>query len=304
MNESRPRRLPGLARKLYRRSRALRRARSENRLQPRLRVDSDAPELVLSPHWDDAVLDCWSLLSSGRELTVVNVFAGVPPPGRAGVWESVSGARDSAERARRRIAEDTRALALAGRAPLSLALLDAKYRQTPSALDVDELDRALSAAVQSASHVYVPAGIGAHADHLLARRYGRLLLRAGMPVTLYAELPYCIFHGWPSWVDGREPEPNRNVEAYWLSFLERVPEMPPLRSAYVERMDGPTAAAKLEAIRCYETSLNYGIRCLLADPAFHGFEVRWQLVGPTGDAAQTMTPGRAADGGAGPTTGD
>ncbi len=286
MNESRPRRIPGLARKLYRRSRALRRARGEKRLQPRLRVDCDAPELVLSPHWDDAVLDCWSLLSSNRELTVVNLFAGVPSPGRAGVWEAVSGARDSAERARGRIAEDARALALAGRAPLSLPLLDAKYREARSTLDLDELDRALSAAVQGASRVYVPAGIGAHADHLLARRYGLRLLRTGMPVTLYAELPYCIFHGWPSWVDGREPEPNRNVDAYWQSFLERVPGMPPLRSAEVERLDTATAAAKLEAIRCYQTSLNYGVRQLLADPAVHGLEVRWQLVAPAGDATR------------------
>lgn len=272
--------LSGLPRKLYRRSRALGRARAESRLQPRLRVDFDAPELLLSPHWDDAVLDCWSLLSSDRRLNVLNLFAGMPPAGRAGVWEAVSGARDSAERAHRRSAEDARALALAGRSPLSLALLDAQYRRPASGLDLRELDHAVSDEVQSASRVYVPAGIGGHADHLLARRYGRLLLQTGMPVTLYAELPYCIFHGWPPWVDGGEPAPNRNVDAYWQAFLKDVPEMPPLRSANVERLDGPTAAAKLDAIGCYETSLNYGVRQLLGNPAFHGFEVRWQLVKP------------------------
>jgi hypothetical protein len=275
--------LSGLPRKLYRRSRALGKARSESRLQPRLRVDFDAPELLLSPHWDDAVLDCWSLLSSDRQLNVLNLFAGMPPAGRAGVWEAVSGARDSAERAHRRSAEDAVALARAGRSPLSLALLDAQYRRPASALDLRKLDRAVSDEVQSASRVYVPAGIGGHPDHLLARRYGRLLLQTGMPVTLYAELPYCIFHGWPPWVDGGEPAPNRNVDAYWQAFLEDVPEMPPLRSANVERLDGPTAAAKLDAIGCYETSLNYGVRQLLGNPAFHGFEVRWQLVKPDVD---------------------
>lgn len=286
MRRSPLRSLSGLPRRLYRRSQALGKAHAEARLQPRLRVDLDAPELVLSPHWDDAVLDCWSLLSSDRELNVLNLFAGVPPAGRVGVWEAVSGARDSAERARGRIAEDTLALARAGRAPLSLPLLDAQYRRPPSALDLQKLDRAVSDEVQSASRVYVPAGIGAHADHLLARRYGLLLLRAGMPVTLYAELPYCIFHGWPSWVDGREPAPNRNVDAYWQAFLKDVPEMPALRSAEVERLNGPAAAAKLEAIGCYETSLNYGVRQLLADPAFHGFEVRWPLARPGVDRHQ------------------
>jgi hypothetical protein len=232
----------------------------------------------LSPHWDDAVLDCWSLLASDGELTVVNVFAGSPPPGHRGRWEAVIGAQDSAQRARERMAEDVRALAHAGRTPLNLPLLDAQYRRwEPSVVQLDDIDRALAAQVQLASRVYVPAGIGSHADHLLLRRYGRVLAEAGMPVTLYAELPYCIFHGWPPWVDGAESSPKRDVDAYWRSFLGDVPEMPALRSAEVVRLDGPSASSKREAIGCYEASLNYGMRQLLADPAFHGFEVRWQL---------------------------
>jgi hypothetical protein len=278
------RRLSGLPRGLYRRSRARSRSREENRFQSRLHVDPAAPELVLSPHWDDAVLDCWSLLAGERRLRVVNLFAGVPAPGTHGVWEEIMGVSDSAARTRERIAEDARALALAGREPCNLPLLDDRYRRpTGSVLDLNDLDRALTAEVQSASHVYVPAGIGAHPDHLLARRYGRMLLRHGMPVTLYAELPYCIFHGWPSWVDGREPAPNRNVDAYWQSFLRDVPEMPALHSAAVERLDDATASTKCKALQCYETSLNYGARRLLETPEFHRFEVRWELVGPAGD---------------------
>jgi hypothetical protein len=243
---------------------------------------------VLSPHWDDAVLDCWSLLASERALNLVNVFGGTPPAGLAGVWEAIIGVQDSAERARERMAEDTRALALAGREPVNLPLLDAQYRrQTRSAVGLDELDRALAAEVQSASRVYVPAGIGSHADHVLARHYGRMLLRVGLPVTLYAELPYCVFHGWPPWVDGREPAPKRNVDAYWQSFLRGVPEMPSLRCAEVVRLDARTASAKRQAMECYEASLNFGIRQLLADPAFHGFEVRWDLVGPDGASDQS-----------------
>src|SRR5271168_734968 len=165
MNRTRPRRLPGLPRSLYRRSQRRRDAREERDFRSRLRVEQDAPELLLSPHWDDAVLGCWSLLSSGRELNVVNVFAGIPPSGRAGVWEAIIGVRDSAQRARERMAEDTLALARAGREPVNLPLLDAKYRrQTSSVAGLHELDLALAAEVRSASRVYVPAGIGSHAD--------------------------------------------------------------------------------------------------------------------------------------------
>ncbi len=286
MNPRRPRSPLRIPRDVYRRARAKGAAREEGGLRSRLRVDSHAPALLLSPHWDDAVLDCWSLLSSDEELNVVNLFAGIPPGGRAGVWEAVIGARDSSERARERMAEDGRALALAGRAPLNLALLDAQYRrESRSTLGLEDLDRALAAAVPSASHVYVPAGIGGHTDHVLARRYGRLLLELGIGVSVYAELPYCTFHGWPSWVDGREPAPNRDVDAYWRSFLDGVPEMPPLRSAEIVRLDSAAASAKAEAIRCYEASLNYGVRHLMSEPAFSGFEVLWPLVALRGETA-------------------
>ncbi|MDQ6811477.1 MAG: hypothetical protein M3Z95_06230, partial [Actinomycetota bacterium] len=135
----RPRPLAGLPRKLYRRTRTRGRARAEARLHTGVRADPAAAELVLSPHWDDAVLDCWSLLSSERELNVVNIFAGVPTPGRVTIWEKVLGASDSAERARERIAEDARALGRAGREGLNLPLLDAKYRQARFGLGLEEL---------------------------------------------------------------------------------------------------------------------------------------------------------------------
>jgi len=109
------------------------------------------------------------------------------------------------------------------------------------------------------------------------RDYARAARRGGLPVELYADLPYCTSHGWPVWVSGQEPQDGRDVDAYWRFFLRGVPEMPPLRSAAVERLDASTAAAKAEAILSYEASLNYGVRRLLADPAFHSFEVRWGL---------------------------
>jgi hypothetical protein len=278
MNRHRPRRLRDVPRGVTRRSQARRSAREERTFEPALRIDPGAPELLLSPHWDDAALDCWSLLGGDRELVVVNVFAGIPPPGHAGTWEAIAGLEDTAARARGRMAEDTRVLARAGRTPVNLPLLDVEYRrQTQASTGLEELDRELSHRVPSASRVYAPSGIGGHVDHLLVRRYGRMLLRAGMPVALYAELPYCFFHGWPSWVDGGELEARRDVDAYWRSFVDGVPEMPALRSAVVERLEAPMAAAKAEAIGSYELSLNYAVRRMLADPRAHGFEVRWQL---------------------------
>jgi hypothetical protein len=282
--------------RLLRRHLRSRDSREERRFRTGLRFDPEAPELLLSPHWDDAVLDCWSLLADAeRDLTVVNLFAGMPPAGTLTRWDAVTGARDSAVRAQERLDEDAAALACAGREPLNLSLLDAEYREPAPPYRLNDLDRALAAAVPAASRVYVPAGIGANEDHLLVRRYGRMLLRAGIPVSLYAELPYCVLHGWPHWVDGREPEPTREVDAFWLSFLLAVPEMPALHEVTLERLDPAAAAAKLAAMDRYSTQLpclSLGGRGLLRDPAIHGFEVRWELNGSQAEAAGSGAPAK------------
>lgn len=291
-----PPRLQSIPRQLYRRSQARRTQREERRFSSKLAVDPDAPAVVLSPHWDDAVLDCWSVLSGEHAAVVVNVFAGVPEAGRVTLWDTITGARDSAERARERIAEDAEALARAGRRPASLPFLDAQYRRPPGP-SLERLDTALCAVVPAASRVHVPAGLGGHPDHLLARRYGRMLLSCGMPVSLYADLPYCVLHGWPSWVDGRAADPHRDVDAFWRSFLDDVPELPPLRSARVARLGEAEAAAKLAAMRCYRTQfagLDYGARGLLSDPAIHGFEVSWELGVRARGAAAAPKPGGQA----------
>ena len=273
--------LARIPRSLRRELHALKQSYRERNLRPRLRPDPSAPALLLSPHLDDAVLSCWSVLCAEGELNVVNIFAGEPSaPGRVAPWDLITGASDSATRVRERIAEDVDALQHAGRAPINLPLLDAQYRRPSSAPDLRELDQLVNGAVQSACRVYAPAGIGAHPDHLLTRRYARVLLRAGVPVSLYAELPYCILHGWPNWVDGREPQAFRNVDAFWAQFLSAVPELAALSSAQVTRLHDGAAMAKLAAMSCYATqlqALDYGARGLLADPAIHRYEVRWDL---------------------------
>ena len=47
--------------------------------------------VILSPHFDDAVLSCWHLLASAGEVLVVNVFAGEPPAGTLGWWDRARG---------------------------------------------------------------------------------------------------------------------------------------------------------------------------------------------------------------------
>src|SRR5690242_12626863 len=138
----------------------------------RLVADPSGPVVVLSPHLDDAVLSCWSVLTSENQVQPVNVFSGPPPPGTLTRYDRICGARDSSEHVRERIAEDSRALAAAGRAPVNLPFLDRQYRrpwQTPSLAD---LDGCLAEAVPRLRELYAPAGLGfaPQPDHELVRR--------------------------------------------------------------------------------------------------------------------------------------
>ena len=203
---------------------------------------------VLSPHLDDAVLSAWSVLRRAGPVAVVNVCAGVPPPGPPTRWDSLTGARDAAERMHERLAEDRVALARAGREAVYLDFLDRQYRSGP--IEPDALTRALADAVAGASELWAPAGIGAHPDHVQVRE-AALALRddGGPPVRLYAELPYSIRWGWPEWVSGRRSRDALDVDAWLTSFLPEgtpVPGDPHVLSRAERRR-------KLRALQDYRT---------------------------------------------------
>ena len=83
------------------------------------------------------MLSCWHVLTQPGEVTVVNVFAGIPTGlEEPAWWDRYTGAADSGERVRERIEEDRRALVASGRIPVNLDILDEQYRdgQPPPSL--------------------------------------------------------------------------------------------------------------------------------------------------------------------------
>jgi hypothetical protein len=240
------------------------------------------PAVLLSPHLDDAVFSAWTMLVADRELTVVNVCSGVPAAGPAPRWDRVTGGRDAAEQARTRLAEDRDALALVGREALNLDFLDLQYRDGPLSHE------AIAAALPPASELIAPAAIGAHPDHLAAREAA---LGSGLPVTLYAELPYAARFGWPHWVTGRDPHPHLVPEAdwdHWLAPVRARGELVPR----AQRLTEPQVAAKVAAMESYRSQFpaaNGGPVGLLRNPEIVGFEVRFEL-STDGRPARSATP--------------
>jgi LmbE family N-acetylglucosaminyl deacetylase len=209
------------------------------------RADPSAPAVVLSPHLDDAVWSCFSLLASEDDVLVATVFAGIPD-GEPGWWDAQCGIADSAAHVRARRSEDSAVLRSLGRQAVHLDLLDGQYRDPP--VPAEEILRAFTGRVPAVRRVYAPGGIG-HSDHALVRDAGALLRDRGVPVTVYTDYCYCTREGWPTFVrpDGR-PEADDQWEA---SIGHLVGE----RLAYprVVHLTDEESGRKLEAMRGYVT---------------------------------------------------
>jgi LmbE family N-acetylglucosaminyl deacetylase len=240
---------------------------------------AEAPAVILSPHLDDAVLSAWSVLRGPGDVTVVNVFAGVPATSDPPRCDRLVRASDSRALVLERRAEDREALARAERTPLNLDFLDGQYR------DADPGPRELSAAVAevvpAAATLHAPAAIRGHRDHELVRDLAIELGRsAGIPVVLYADLPYAVHYGWPAWVTGDERQDHLDPEVDWELALASAAVARDALEPRVVRLGANEAAAKLGALRCYSSQfelLNRGPLGLLDHPRVLPFEVRWTV---------------------------
>jgi LmbE family N-acetylglucosaminyl deacetylase len=236
------------------------------------------PIAILSPHFDDAVLSCWRLLTSPQDVTVVNVFAGVPPPGGpAGWWDGRLGPPEAAIETR--MGEDRRALALAGRSAHNLHFLDEQYRNGDQPADV--LLGALAAAIPTGAIVYAPASLGHIPDHDAVRAAAVGLHANGAQVVLYADLPHAAVRGWPPWVTAAGGD-ERVAEA-WDRTLLRAGLDPGSLEPAVTRLAADVRERKIEAVRKYGSqlpALEAIFHRRIDDPELLAFEVEWRLPPP------------------------
>ena len=127
--------------------------------------------LVVSPHFDDAVLSCGQILGAhSGSAVVVTVFGGKPPtyPSPPTDWDLWGGFAESDDIVALRRVEDFNALKVLGASQRYLDFLDWQYAQDDRPT-VDEIVPALEAVVREISpdRVFLPLGIGSN-DHVLA----------------------------------------------------------------------------------------------------------------------------------------
>lgn len=245
---------------------------------------SQGTTVILSPHFDDAVLSCWHVLASVEEVLVVNVFAGVPRPGTLGWWDRLAGETDSAAAVRTRIEEDRAALARAGRATVNLPFLDSQYDQSERA--PREIAEALREAMPAGARIYAPAGLGdEHRDHIAVRTAALALHAEGAEVVLYADLPHATVFGWPRWMLDGSSGAGAGAGAdragdRWAAQLERTGVPVERMAASTHRLSTEVRAGKREAVLTYRSQiapLQKAFGSSLEDPRLLGLEVDWRL---------------------------
>jgi LmbE family N-acetylglucosaminyl deacetylase len=192
---------------------------------------------VVSAHFDDAALSVAHLLqaAAGR-ATVLTVCGGVPPPdGYLGGWDLEAGFASGTEAARSRALEDRRSCAVTGARRARLRHLDGPYRS--GGMRCGAIRRAVERRLGDDDVLWLPAGIGAHADHVDVRS-ALLPLAATLPasrVHVYADLPYAGHYG-----HDLPPEVGA--------------ALPGLRPRDIHRR-GERLERKLEAVRCHASRI-------------------------------------------------
>ncbi len=162
----------------------------------------DAPILVLSPHADDAVLSCGSLLMQHEDARVITVYSADPPLPRPGFLAGLASPSLRRE-------EDTEAMRHIGCQHSILDFPDAVDRSANGKrlyTSIEALfgvvlpqDGGLCTQIEEAvakqleDRILVcPMAVGAHVDHQLCAHVGRRLQRDGHTVWFYPDAPYCF----------------------------------------------------------------------------------------------------------------
>ncbi|HUY21408.1 MAG TPA: PIG-L family deacetylase [Acidimicrobiales bacterium] len=201
--------------------------------------------LVVSPHFDDAVLGAAHLIDRHPGTTVVTVLGGRPPayPDEPTSWDACGGFEAGDDVVAMRREEDRAAMAYLGATPVWLEFADHQYLAKDLRPRPEQVAPALEQAIAGASPtaVFLPMGL-ANPDHALTHDAG-LLARAALAGSaappawfLYEDHGYKHIPGILAW----------RVAKLFLSGLWPTPAVVPV---------DPDMARKRAAIEFYKSQV-------------------------------------------------
>lgn len=175
---------------------------------------------------------------------------------------------------------------LLGARAVYLDELELLYRNRPP--DLSKATSRLAEYFHDADEVWLPAAIGGHPDHVLARDIG---LRAAawadrQEVVLYADYPYVVSQGWPPSITGEPPQPFINAD-FWLAYQLTLAGLDPGSiKAELVRLNAEQRVRKHKVIQAYRSQasvLSLGPADLSACPAKLAYELQWRMAVPSDD---------------------
>ena len=197
--------------------------------------------VVVSPHFDDAVLGAAHLLDSHPGSTVITVFGGRPPayPDEPTAWDAAGGFQAGDDVVALRRDEDRKAMALLGATPVWLEFADHQYLAKEDRPRADDVAPALGDALGAAgpSAVFLPMGI-ANPDHVVTHDAG-LLVREQRPDLAwfcYEDHGYKHIPGLLAW----------RVTSLFRAGIWPTPAVVPVR---------PDMDVKRRAVACYASQV-------------------------------------------------
>ncbi|MHA7134059.1 PIG-L family deacetylase [Oerskovia turbata] len=235
--------------------------------------------LVISPHLDDAVFSCHSVLERGTR--VVTVFSGIPHEAAAGGhWDRVVGNDDPHGLVKARRAEDETVLRELGCSWRHLDFLEDQYRDDGD-LVLADVRAALLDEARRADELWFPVGCASHVDHAVTAALCFSFFEEivdGTRCFAYADYPYWLI------TEQRQGAERKDADLEtWFDWAV-VRNMPRLegRHQFVARQLDPAQRARREAsMRGYDTqfdAVNATAGDAMATPENLGREYYWNFV--------------------------
>ena len=193
--------------------------------------------LLISPHFDDAILSAGQFMADRPDTVVVTVFAGLPltPDNVHTPYDAKCGFKDARDAVGERTRENSAACAMLNAESINLDFPDSQYYNTNTAESIrDKLQELLEKEWYEA--IYAPIGLD-HPDHKMVTE-AVMQLKFERDIILWEDMPFRVV----------EPlEANKRV----LELGVKQYQQPATTHEKV--------AKKMRALACYTSQIGTGI---------------------------------------------
>lgn len=200
--------------------------------------------LLVSPHFDDAVLSAGQFMADRPDAEVVTVFGGFPVTSERikTPYDEKCGFKNAQDAVASRIYENDAALSLLEATYINLPFADSQYEtELANKTSVDDIASHLQDIINAEDYEFImaPLGIG-HPDHLKTTE-AVLSLKTELPIYLWEDLPLRVVEPETVWP---------RLAMFGLGSTTKL--MQPATTH--EKM-----AKKIRALLCYKSQINTGI---------------------------------------------